>query len=90
MSHVKIHIDGSPFTVPAGTTVIGALMSRGTMSWRTTRFGSAPRGAFCGIGVCFDCLLTIDGHPALRSCLVEVAEGMRIDIDHTGEKGAEQ
>ena len=53
-----------------------ALTAAGVRSWRTTRRGQQPRGLFCGIGACFDCLLTIDGRPAQRACLVPVRDGM--------------
>ena len=43
--------------------------------WRTTRLGSRPRGAFCGIGVCFDCLVTVNGRPNVRACLEAARPG---------------
>ncbi|MGA4900742.1 2Fe-2S iron-sulfur cluster-binding protein [Streptomyces griseoincarnatus] len=39
------------------------LWAAGVTSWRTTRDGGRPRGVFCGIGVCFDCLVTVNGRP---------------------------
>lgn len=45
---------------------------------RRTRTQNAPRGVFCGIGVCFDCLVYVNGQGPLRSCLVEVEPGMEI------------
>ena len=59
-----------------GQTVGAALVAAGIRSWRTTRHAGRPRGLFCGIGICFDCLITIDGHPAQRACLVPVRDGM--------------
>jgi hypothetical protein len=56
--------------------VAAALTAAGVRAWRTTRRQERPRGLFCGIGVCFDCLLTIDGRPAQRACLVPVRDGM--------------
>ncbi|MFG3421799.1 (2Fe-2S)-binding protein [Micromonospora sp. NPDC049460] len=69
--------------VPAepGQSVAAALVSAGITSWRTTRRGGTPRGLFCGIGSCFDCLITVDGVPDQRACLVTAADGMRLGDD---------
>ena len=76
---VRLVVDGVERRVPARRTVAAALMLEGgEPSWRTTRRRGAPRGAFCGIGVCFDCLATVDGRRGQRTCLVEVAEGMDV------------
>ncbi|WMY78445.1 (2Fe-2S)-binding protein [Citricoccus sp. I39-566] len=76
---VEITVNGRPVTATAGTTVGAALMSEGVHSWRRTRHEGRPRGLFCGIGVCFDCLVEVDGHPNQRACLVTVREGMAIE-----------
>jgi predicted molibdopterin-dependent oxidoreductase YjgC len=65
-----IRFDGTPVTAVPGQTVAAALWAAGVRSWRTTPRGRAPRGLFCGIGTCFDCLVTIDGEPDQRACLV--------------------
>ena len=71
----EIRLDGEPVTVEAGQTVGAALIASGRRSWRRTRRGGQPRGVFCGIGVCFDCLATINGVPNQRACLVEARPG---------------
>ncbi len=71
----EIALDGEPVTVETGQTVASALIASGRRSWRRTRRGAQPRGVFCGIGVCFDCLATINGVPNLRACLVEARPG---------------
>ncbi|MFE3198288.1 (2Fe-2S)-binding protein [Embleya sp. NPDC055664] len=63
-------VDGRRIPVEPGQTVGAAMLAAGIRSWRTTRFAGKPRGLFCGIGVCFDCLVTVDGTPSLRACLV--------------------
>jgi predicted molibdopterin-dependent oxidoreductase YjgC len=68
--------DGSPVTFTPGQTVGAALWAQGIRSWRTTRFGGRPRGLFCGIGVCFDCLLEIEGRPDRRACIEPAADGL--------------
>jgi predicted molibdopterin-dependent oxidoreductase YjgC len=78
-------------TVPAtpGESVGAALTNAGIRSWRSTRKHGRPRGLFCGIGVCFDCLLTIDGLPNQRACLTPVAPGMKVDSGSSTEEGAD-
>lgn len=74
---VVASFDGSPISAPAGASVAAALLASGHTSWRTTRQGR-PRGLFCGIGVCFDCLVDIDGESGQRACMIPLAEGMDI------------
>ncbi|PSK96648.1 2Fe-2S iron-sulfur cluster protein [Haloactinopolyspora alba] len=62
--------DGRAVPFEPGQTVGAALIADGVRSWRTTRGRARPRGIFCGIGVCFDCLVTVDGAPNRRACLV--------------------
>jgi predicted molibdopterin-dependent oxidoreductase YjgC len=68
--------DGSPVPFLEGQTVGAALWAQGIRSWRTTRFGGRPRGLFCGIGICFDCLVEIDGRADRRACLEPAVEGL--------------
>jgi len=74
---VEILVDGRPIRAPAGASVAAALLATGRRAWRTTPSG-APRGAFCAIGVCFDCTATVDGLPEVRTCVTTVAPGMRV------------
>jgi predicted molibdopterin-dependent oxidoreductase YjgC len=61
-----------------GETIAGALIRNNHRSFRqTTRF-SKPRGMFCGIGVCFDCSVWIEGHGRERACVTRVRPGMKI------------
>ena len=76
MSTVTITFAGRALQARDGQSVAAALTTAGVRSWRTTRRGERPRGLFCGIGACYDCLLTIDGRPAQRACLVPVRDGM--------------
>lgn len=74
----QFHFDGEPVDFVPGQTLGAALTAAGRLSWRTTRFEGSPRGLFCGIGVCFDCLVTVDGHPNQRACLVVAQDGMHV------------
>ncbi|GAA1635821.1 FAD/NAD(P)-binding oxidoreductase [Kribbella alba] len=65
---VRIVVDGEPVDALPGQTVAAALMATGRDSWRTTRTTGRPRGVFCGIGACFDCLVVVNGIPDVRAC----------------------
>ena len=67
--------DGKDITAEPGQSVGAALLAAGYRSWRTTLQGGAPRGLFCGIGICFDCLVVVNGRPGQRACLTEVRDG---------------
>ncbi len=62
--------DGRRIDHRPGQTVGAALVEHGILAWRTTRHEGRPRGLFCGIGICFDCLVTVDGAPNQRACVV--------------------
>ena len=79
----SITFDGRSLPATPGESVGAALTNAGIRSWRTTRFQGRPRGLFCGIGICYDCLLTVDGHPNQRACLVPVAPGMQLSSGST-------
>lgn len=70
--------DGTPIYFRAGQSVGAALIAAGIRSWRYTRVSSEPRGIFCGIGVCFDCLVTIDGTPNQRACRISAERSMYV------------
>ncbi len=72
---VDVTVDGDAWSVPAGITIAAAFTGRGQPGWRRTRLRGEPRGLSCGIGVCFDCLVTVNGTPGVRACLAEVRPG---------------
>ncbi|WP_049572812.1 (2Fe-2S)-binding protein [Streptomyces sp. SBT349] len=73
--------EGRPLPARPGQSVGAALTEAGVRAWRPTRDGAAPRGLFCGIGVCWDCLITVDGVPGQRACLVPARDGMVLTGD---------
>lgn len=75
---ITISIDGTPIVVPDGMPIGAALHSRRAALRRTGRRGE-PRGLFCGMGLCFDCLVTVDGRPDIRACITPAADGMRVE-----------
>ncbi|MET7911578.1 (2Fe-2S)-binding protein [Streptomyces avermitilis] len=83
-----VTFDGREIEALPGQTVAAALWSAGVTAWRTTRGEGRPRGVFCGIGVCFDCLLSVNGVPNQRACLVRVRPGDVIRTQEgTGHEG---
>ncbi|MFC7260501.1 MULTISPECIES: (2Fe-2S)-binding protein [Streptomyces] len=70
-----VTLDDREIEALPGQTVAAALWAAGVTSWRTTRDAGRPRGVFCGIGVCFDCLVTVNDRPNQRACLVPVRPG---------------
>lgn len=79
---VRITVDQRTVEVPAGVTVAAGLLDAGIWSTRTSVRGEA-RGPLCGMGVCFECRVTIDDVAAQRACLVAVRDGMRVETTHT-------
>lgn len=72
---IHFTFDGRPLVAPEGATVAGALLNAGVVSWRRTRKGERPRGLFCGIGNCFDCLVDVGDQRAVRACLIPLQDG---------------
>jgi thioredoxin reductase len=78
MSETSLTFDGTRIPVTPGATVAAALTDAGHRAFRQTAGGDA-RGIFCGIGVCQDCLVTIDGVPNLRACMTPALDGARVE-----------
>jgi hypothetical protein len=76
---VRVTIDGSPATAHAGDSVAAAMLACGLLYCRTTPISGQKRAPYCMMGVCFECLVTIDGAHNQQGCLIEVREGMRIE-----------
>jgi D-hydroxyproline dehydrogenase subunit gamma len=77
---VAFTINGQPAQARTGDTVAAALLSAGIGHCRTTAISGAKRAPYCMMGVCFECLVTIDGVGNRQSCLIPVRAGMRIEI----------
>ena len=61
-----------------GETVASVMLANRTRTLRNTRKAGEPRGLFCGIGVCYDCLVIVDGRVNVRACMVKAAPGMKV------------
>lgn len=75
---VTITFEDRAIGVPAGISVAAALLIGGIQDFRSSVVSRAPRAPYCMMGVCFECLVEIDGVPARQSCLVPVRDGMVI------------
>ena len=84
----QVTFDGTTLDALPGQTVAAVLWSAGITAWRTTRVEGRPRGVFCGIGVCFDCLVTVNGVPNQRACLVSARPGDEITTQRGDGHGA--
>ena len=76
----QIQVNGCLLTVPAGTVVAAAIARAGIAGLRRSVLGQS-RGPLCGMGVCMECRVTIDGQPQVRSCMTLCAEGMEVLTD---------
>lgn len=84
-----VYIDGKAIIAHAGDTVAAVLLTTQINSFRRTPISGAPRAPYCMMGVCFDCLVTIDGVGNRQGCLVRVHHGMRI-CTQSGERDVYQ
>lgn len=75
---VNLQFEGRSVTVPAGLSVAAALLLEGAGHFRTTPVSQSPRAPFCMMGVCFECLVEVDGKPGRQACLTTVRDGMVI------------
>ncbi len=76
---LRIVVDGEEIGAYEGESVAVALLAAGRRFTRWTARAGEPRGYFCGMGVCHDCLVTLDGLPNVRACMTPVKDGQRVD-----------
>ena len=72
---VEILVDGRPIRAAEGTTLAAALLDAGVWGFRTSVRGE-PRAPICGMGICFECRVTVNGEPLQRACLIACEGGM--------------
>jgi D-hydroxyproline dehydrogenase subunit gamma len=72
-----VRVNGREIRIPSNATVAAAMIGAGELMFRQSVSGE-PRAPLCGMGVCFECRVTIDGCAHVRSCQVLVREGMEI------------
>ncbi|MBK5540341.1 (2Fe-2S)-binding protein [Pseudomonas sp. TH05] len=79
---LTIEFDGQPLRVLAGVSLAAALLASGVRSTRSSVVSASPRAPFCMMGVCFECLVEVDGQASCQACLLPVREGMRVRSQH--------
>ena len=84
---ISFIVDGKSIQAYPGDTIASALYAQGKRVWGVSRSGD-QRGLFCGIGLCFDCLVTVDGKPNQRACVTAVAQGMRVMTNLADERNS--
>lgn len=75
---IIIEVNGEGIPAIIGEPIAAALMASGIVIFRKTPKRSEPRGLFCAIGRCTDCVMTVNGIPNIRTCVTTVQEGMKI------------
>jgi predicted molibdopterin-dependent oxidoreductase YjgC len=75
---IQFAFEGQPLYARQGDTVAAALLASGVVNFRTTPVSHAPRAPWCMMGICFECLVEIDGIPNCQACQVIVEPDMRV------------
>ena len=75
---VDVKVNGVPVGVPAGATVAAAVFALGEAAFRRSVRGEL-RGPLCGMGICFECRVTVNNVPHVRSCQILCRAGMEIE-----------
>jgi sarcosine oxidase subunit alpha len=77
MPDLQVTVNGAAVSVQEGTTVAVAVLISGHSAFRHSVSGE-PRGPLCGMGVCYECRVTVDGEPYTRSCQIVCRPGMQV------------
>ncbi len=77
---MTVKVNGRPVEVPEGAMVSAAVSTAGETRFRRSVSGE-PRGPLCGMGICFECRVTVDGRAHVRSCQVPCRPGMEVRTD---------
>lgn len=83
---ISLMVDGSPVAAARGDTVAAALLAAGITEFCRSPVSQSARAPFCGMGVCFDCRVTIDGEASRQACLTPVRDGMTV-VTGSGRRG---
>ena len=75
---VQITVDGESIRAYEGESLAAALLAAGRRVIRRADADGGPRGIFCGMGVCYDCVVTVAGQDHVRACMTPVQEGMQV------------
>ena len=87
LREAKIQVDGKEIPAVAGEPIAAALAAAGIRVHRYTAERTEPRGIFCAIGQCTDCVMTVNGVPNVRTCITPVVAGMVVETQHGSSQG---
>jgi predicted molibdopterin-dependent oxidoreductase YjgC len=85
VEEVQITVDGKIVRALEGEPITAALLAAGIRVFRKTEKRKEPRGLFCAIGYCTDCVMTVNGEINVRACITPIKDGMRIEIQAGSE-----
>lgn len=77
---LTVLVNGEPTTAFDGETISTVLLVEGRLGFRRTAQTGEYRGLFCGMGICYDCVVTVDGVHNVRACVTPVRDGMSIQV----------
>ncbi len=83
---IRLVFEGREVRVRTGLSIAAGLLEAGVSHFRDAPVTDSPRAAFCMMGVCFDCLVVVDGVANCQACMIEARPGMRINRQ-SGEGG---
>ena len=87
-SPFEFEMDGQRLMAYEGETLAAALLASGKRIMRRTARYDKPRGVYCGMGICFDCLVIVNGVPNLRACQTLAMPGMKVQIQRGLSEGS--
>lgn len=86
---LTITVDGVPATGVAGQSLAGVILASGTLGFRRTSAQGKLRGVFCGIGVCYDCLVEVNGQRDVRACQRRASDGDAVTTQYDALPGGD-
>jgi len=78
---IQFTVNGETVSAYKGETLLAALIAGGYRETKISPLKKEPRSALCGMGVCFECMVTVNGEPNTRSCMTEVQENMVVELN---------
>ena len=79
---LTIWFEGQPLPAAEGESIAAAMLAAGIHVTRSTAISGAPRGPYCMMGACFDCLAVVDGRAGVQTCMTPVRDGMQVARQH--------
>ena len=83
---IQFELDGEPAVAYEGETIAAVLLALGIRKFRVSPKEKEPRGLYCGMGVCFECIVTVNDELNVRACMTTVEDGMKVETGATMDK----